>query len=244
MRYPAQRKHELLDECPLYWLLGTSVDIIYHFLRTNVLSSQYTTRFPLSSKVSKTRLMVVDHLPRPALAVQEKGDSSICNVRLPVDLALEMEAQKSRGNIAENIHRHIAHLHRSDPFKEPGYPLVVVFYPYPASHWLGHFLSNVNDMVVVLVPDGLEPFYIHDGKPMTILLNDPRNLLSVQLTYCHSTFSLLLSQLTIAVPFYPARLPESSQRYEVRCDHVRDRSGSAHEPASPLAKRRFAQSSV
>src|SRR5437016_13228111 len=99
-------------------------------------------------------------------------------------------------------------------------------------------------MVVVLVPDGLEPFYIHGGKPMTILLNDPRNLLSVQLTYCHSTFSLILYQLQIAVPFYPARLPESSQRYEVRCDHVRDRSGSAHEPASPLAKRRFAQSLV
>ncbi len=104
--------------------------------------------------------MIVDHLPRPALASQEKGHPSISNVRLPLDHALKVEVHKSRGHITKNIHRQITHRHRLDPFKEPSYALVVVFYPCPTPHWPGHFLSNIDNIVVVLIPYGLEPFYI------------------------------------------------------------------------------------
>jgi hypothetical protein len=47
--------------------------------------------------------MIVDHLPSAACAVQEKGDPSICTVGPSLDLALEVEAQKRKGTIAENI---------------------------------------------------------------------------------------------------------------------------------------------
>lgn len=45
--------------------------------------------------------MVVDHLPRPAPAPQDKGVPSISNVRLtlPLDLALKVETAKSVGNL-------------------------------------------------------------------------------------------------------------------------------------------------
>lgn len=45
--------------------------------------------------------MVVDYLPRPGLAAQDKGVPSISNVTLPLNLALKVEDAKSIGNITK-----------------------------------------------------------------------------------------------------------------------------------------------
>jgi hypothetical protein len=50
--------------------------------------------------------MVVDHLPHPAFAAQDKGVSSIRNAQLTLlfDFTLKVEGAKCVGNLTQSIH--------------------------------------------------------------------------------------------------------------------------------------------
>jgi hypothetical protein len=114
--------------------------------------------------------------------MQDKGDPSISDVMLPLGLALKVEEAKRIGYITTELYRYVADRHRSDLLYETRYSPVVSLYACPPTHWEGHFLRNIDEIVVALIPDGLEDFHVHRGKPATILLNHRCNLLPVLVT--------------------------------------------------------------
>ena len=52
-----------------------------------------------------------------------------------------------------------------------------------------HFLRNMVDLIVALIPDRHERFCIQSSKPLTILVNDGRNLLLIVFLCWHSSSS-------------------------------------------------------
>jgi hypothetical protein len=136
--------------------------------------------------------VVVDHLPAPTRAMQEEGNPSISKVGPPVELALEVEVQKSRSNLAQNSYRYIAHLHHCDALKEPSDLMIVLRDTFPTLHWLGHLLGNIDALVVVVIPNSHELFGVEHEKALTILLNHGRNLLPILFGCWHRTLSFFL----------------------------------------------------
>src|SRR5258705_9344734 len=119
--------------------------------------------------------------------MQYKGCASICNAWriMPSHLTFKMEATECIRQVTSDVNHHIADRHAVAPHELCEYTCIVVFHGGPSSERLRTFESDVDDGVVVLIPNGSDTGTLCGGKSKPILLKHRGNLLPLVCFFVH-----------------------------------------------------------